>query len=186
MHTHGIATLVCSLAIGLALMAPVETARAQQKASSQDPFATFTKSLTAVPPAQALNNRGQFYVPVFSSVRMGGGRTRLDLSVTLSVHNASETQKLVLERIDYFDSAGVLVQHYIAQPIALRPFGTVEVFIAADDIRGGTGANFLVSWAASGRIAEPAIEAVMVGNIGTAGYSFATHGRAIQILEVIP
>jgi hypothetical protein len=55
------------------------------------------------------------------------------------------------------------------------------VFIAADDVRGGTGANFLVGWAASRPIAEPVIEAVMIGNVGTSGYSFAIQGQAIRI-----
>jgi Protein of unknown function (DUF3124) len=113
---------------------------------------------------------------------MGGGRTRLDLTVTLSIHNASETEVLVLERVDYFNTAGTLVQSYLARPIAVRPYGTVEVFIAADDVRGGTGANFLVGWAASRPIAEPVIEAVMIGNVGTSGYSFAIQGQAIRII----
>ena len=30
---------------------------------------------------------------------MGGGRTRLDLAVTLSIHNTSESDSLVLDRI---------------------------------------------------------------------------------------
>jgi hypothetical protein len=69
-----------------------------------------------------------------------------------------------------------------ARPIAVRPYGTVEVFIAADDVRGGTGANFLVGWAAPRPIAEPVIEAVMIGSVGTSGFSFATQGRGVRII----
>jgi len=171
-----------SFAIACALAFVVDAARAQGAASASDPFAAFSDSMTDVPAASTLNNRGQFYVPVFSSVRMGGGRTRLDFAVTLSIHNASGTEVLVLERVDYFNTAGSLIQSYLARPIAVRPYGTVEVFIAADDVRGGTGANFLVGWAASQSIAEPMIEAVMIGNVGTSGYSFAFQGRGVRII----
>jgi hypothetical protein len=35
------------------------------------------------------------------------------------------------------------------------PFSTIEVFVPTTDIRGGTGANFVVDRAATGEIAEP-------------------------------
>jgi hypothetical protein len=159
-----------------------DTARAQPRGQPGDPFAAFANSLTAVPPAAALTGKGAFYVPVFSSVRVGAGRTRVDLAVTLSIHNASESEALVLDRIDYFNTFGALVQRYVGQPVALKPFATVEVFIPVEDIRGGTGANFVVGWAATGPIAEPVIEAVMIGNIGTAGFSFAIPGRPIAVV----
>ena len=151
----------------------------EARSASDAPFAAFSESLTTVPQAP-LATHGLVYVPAFSSVHMGGGRTRLDLAVTLSIHNTSESDSLVLDRIDYFNTSGNLVQRYVEQPIALRPFGTVEVFIPADDVRGGTGANFLVSWAAVQHISEPAVQAVMVGNVGTAGYSFTSSGKPIR------
>ena len=73
---------------------------------------------------------GAFYVPVYSSVSMSQGKLRADFSVTLSVHNASETRPLVLKRIAYFDTAGKMVESYLKAPVALKPFSTVEVFIA--------------------------------------------------------
>ncbi len=142
---------------------------------------TFAGSLTAVP-AETLAVSGAFYVPVYSSVSMSQGKLRADFSVTLSVHNASETRPLVLKRIAYFDTAGKLVESYLKAPIALKPFSTVEVFIAATDVRGGTGANFVVDWAATGEIAEPAVEALMVGSVGNGHYAFITQGRPIRIV----
>ena len=85
---------------------------------------------------------GAFYVPVYSSVSMSQGKLRADFSVTLSIHNASETRPLVLKRIAYFDTSGKMVESYLKAPIALKPFSTVEVFIAATDVRGGTGSQF--------------------------------------------
>lgn len=141
----------------------------------------FADSLTTMP-ADNLAVSGSFYVPVYSSVSMSAGRLRGDFSVTLSVHNASETRPLVLKRVAYFDTSGKMVENYLKTPVALKPFSTIEVFIAATDIRGGTGANFVVDWAAAGDIAEPAVEALMVGSVGPGHYAFISQGRPIKLV----
>jgi hypothetical protein len=87
-----------------------------------------------------------------------------------------------LKRIAYFDTEGKLVESYLKAPIALKPFATVEVFIATSDVRGGTGANFVVDWAATGEIAEPAVEALMVGSVGPGHYAFISQGRPVRIV----
>ena len=84
----------------------------------------FAASLTALP-AEQLAVSGGFYVPVYSSVAMSQGKLRADFSVTLSVHNASETPPLVLKRIAYFDTSGKMVESYLKAPVALKPFATV-------------------------------------------------------------
>jgi len=142
----------------------------------------FAASLTALP-AEGLAVSGAFYVPVYSSVSMSQGKLRADFSVTLSVHNASETKPLVLKRIAYFDTVGKMVESYLKAPIALKPFSTIEVFVAATDVRGGTGANFVVDWAAAGEIAEPAVEALMVGSVGNGHYAFISQGRPLRIIK---
>jgi hypothetical protein len=58
----------------------------------------------------------------------------------------------------YFGTAGKLVESYLKAPVALKPFATIEVFIPTSDIRGGTGANFVVDRAAAGENAEPAVD----------------------------
>lgn len=141
----------------------------------------FAASLTAVP-AEPLTVSGAFYVPVYSSVSMAQGKLRADFSVTLSVHNASEIRPLVLKRIAYFDTSGRMVESYLKAPIALKPFSTIEVFIATSDVRGGTGANFVVDWAATGEIAEPVTEALMVGGVGAGHYAFISQGRPIRLI----
>jgi len=142
---------------------------------------TFANSLTALP-AEPVAATGSLYVPVYSSVSMSQGKVRADFSVTLSIHNASETRPLVLRRIAYFDTAGKMVESYLEAPVALKPFSTVEVFVPTTDIRGGTGANFVVDWAATGEIAEPVVEALMVGGIGNGHYAFTTQGRPVKVI----
>jgi len=145
----------------------------------------FAASLTAMP-TEHLAVTGAFYVPVYSSVSMSQGKLRGDFSVTLSIHNTSEAKPLVLKRIAYFDTVGKMVESYLKSPVALKPFATVEVFIAANDVRGGTGANFVVDWAATGEIAEPAVEALMVGGVGAGHYAFISQGRPIRIIKNEP
>lgn len=157
----------------ITLLSPFAPAIAQPKVNIEQAFAD---SLTALP-KQELTVSGGFYVPAYSSVAMSQGKLRVDFSVTLSVHNASETQALVLKRIAYFDTAGKQVETYLKVPVALKPLATVSIFIPTDDVRGGTGANFLVDWAATGEISEPVVEALMVGGVANAHYAFISQGR---------
>jgi hypothetical protein len=168
---------VLLLAAGAALLA-APVASAQTGPGIEQRFAT---SLTAVPP-EKLGVTGSFYVPAYSSVSMSEGRLRADFSVTLNIHNASETRPLVLRRIAYFDTNGKPVQSYLKEPVALKPFATVEVFIPTTDVRGGTGANFIVDWAADGPIAEPVIEALMLGGLGSGQYAFISQGRPVKVV----
>jgi hypothetical protein len=174
---------MCHIRLGgifLAILAGLSIPRAHaQTAGSIEQ--TFAGSLTAVP--ENLTIAGSFYVPVYSSVSMSQGKLRGDFSVTLSVHNASESRPLVLKRIAYFDTVGKMVESYLKAPVALKPFSTIEVFIAATDVRGGTGANFVVDWAAAGEIAEPAVEALMVGSVGNGHYAFISQGRPLRIIK---
>jgi hypothetical protein len=142
---------------------------------------TFSGSLTAMP-SEILGVSGAFYVPVYSSVSISQGKVRADFSVTLSIHNASETRPLVLRRIAYFDTNGKMVENYLKAPVALKPFSTVEVFVPTTDVRGGTGANFVVDWAATGEIAEPVVEALMFGGLGSGHYAFISQGRPLKLV----
>ena len=142
---------------------------------------TFSGSFTAMP-SENLGVSGAFYVPVYSSVSISQGKVRADFSVTLSIHNASETRPLVLRRIAYFDTGGKKVEDHLKAPVALKPFSTVEVFVPTTDVRGGTGANFVVDWAATGEIAEPVVEAVMFGGLGSGHYAFISQGRPVKLV----
>jgi hypothetical protein len=164
----------------LALMVLLAAPASAQPRPPEDPLADFRTSLTTAPAASALTERGTVYVPAYAAIRAGGGKTRIDLATTLGIHNTAEDKALVIERIDYFETSGRLVQKYLAQPIAVKPLGTIEIFVPRDDTRGGTGANFLVGWAAAGPIAEPLVETVMIGTVGNTSYSFVSQGRAVR------
>ena len=171
------AGLFLAILVGL-IAVHTRPAEAQTGSSIEQTFANW---LTAIP-AENLGVSGAFYVPAYSSVSMSQGKTRADFSVTLSIHNASETRPLVLKRIAYFDTGGKMVESYLKAPIALKPFSAVEVFVPTTDVRGGTGANFVVDWASTGEIAEPVVEALMLGGLGSGHYAFISQGRPIKVV----
>ena len=158
-----------------------EGMQAERKRQS-DPLLLFGSSLAEVPADAHLTVRGAVYVPAYASIRTVEGRARVDLATTLSIHNTSRDRPLILERVDYHNTDGALIQAYLAKPVTLKPFGTVEMFVASDDIRGGTGANFVVEWAAQGAMSEPVIETVMIGAVGTTSYSFVSQGRSVRMV----
>jgi hypothetical protein len=167
-----------ALLTGLVLLGAGAPAPAQM--APNDPLFASREALVPGAAIGAPVVSGEIYVPTHSSIRAGEGRTRIDLAVTLSIHNASEDRPLALTRIDYYDGAGRMVQRYLGAPVLVRPFGTVEIFVAKNDVRGGTGSNFLVGWSADGDIAEPVIEAVMIGDFANQSYSFVSNGRRVE------
>lgn len=150
-------------------------------AFAQQPEAARLHGASLAAPAPAARPvRGAIYAPAYASVRFGGGKAQLEMSTTLSLHNTSRDTPLVVERVDYCDTHGKLVQSFLKAPGALAPLATLEAFVPADDSRGGSGANFLIEWSAAGPISKPAVETVMMGSIGVTSYSFVSPGRDIE------
>ena len=153
---------------------------AAQAQTAADHPASFTGSLAELPSLEKMALRHTVYVAAYSTIRLGGGKGKVDFATTL-IHNTSEERPLILLRVDYFGTTGNRLHRYLPSPIAIRPFGSVETFVPAEDTRGGTGANFVVEWAAEGQITEPLIEAVMVGTLGAQGFSFTSRGKTMTI-----
>src|SRR5262245_40427788 len=144
-------------------------APAQAQPAPPGPLAQFSDALTDLPGNPAIL-RGRVFVPAHSSLMVGDGKDRLDLSVTLSIQNTSEMGRLVIERVDYYNVAGKPIEKYLPRAIALKPYGAIQIVVPQQDIRGGVGANFIVDWSSSDAIDEPLIEAVMIGSRGTLGH----------------
>jgi hypothetical protein len=145
-----------------------------------DPVVRFASSLTELtsdPPIV----QASVYIPAYAQIRMGSGRARLDLATTLSIHNASKESAIILKRVTYHNTAGELVQSYLDRPIALKPLATIEVFVPEAQIRGGSGANFVIDWASVLPVPDPVVEAVMIGTVGTTSYSFVSQGRGVRV-----
>lgn len=123
---------------------------------------------------------GRTLVPLHSTIPAGGGRTRLDFSGVLSIHNASSRYPLLVQRIEYRDSAGRLVRRYLEQPLALRPFASMQVVIPQQDVSGGIGPVFVVDWSMAADGDEPVVEAVLLSLYGSLGFSVISPGRRVS------
>jgi hypothetical protein len=130
----------------------------------------------------ALIPGGTVYVPVYSSVYLGLNikRRMVELAATVSVRNVSASHPIVIEWVRYYDSAGNPIRDYLDKPSALPPLGSVEFVIQRSDASGGPGANFLIRWKGPVNVDEPLIEAVMLGESGSAGISFTSRGRVVR------
>jgi hypothetical protein len=91
--------------------------------------------------------------------------------------------EIIVSKVDYYDTHGKLIRHYLANPIVLNPLETVSYLVEHKDTRGGDGANFIVEWAAEEEVAEPIIEAVMIGASSALGISFTCQGKVIEYLK---
>lgn len=156
----------------------IPAAAAERKLPERDPIVASPDALTT-PPAPAPANKGRTFVALHSTLVGQGGMKYLNFSGALSIHNASAANLLVIEKIDYRDGAGRIVESYVTKPLALQPFASLQVLIAQDDVRGGTGASFVVDWAAADSAEEPVIEALMTATAGTQGFSFLSQGRRL-------
>ena len=132
---------VLLMLFGIVLVGAIHVVNAARAQTAADSPAAFTGALTELPNIQRMKIRHRVYVPAYSTIRLGGGKGILDFATTLTIHNTSEEKPLILVRVDYFDTAGKLLHRYLEKPIALRPLGSGETFVPAQDTRGGTGAR---------------------------------------------
>ncbi len=120
------------------------------------------------------------YVPVYSHIYIGDRERPFNLAVTLSIRNTDPRNSLRLTAVDYYDTDGRLVRHYLESPVRLNPLGSIRYVVAEKDVKGGSGANFLVRWDAGAAINVPVVESVMIGAQSGQGISFTSQAREIQ------
>lgn len=127
----------------------------------------------------ALTQEKTVYVPVYSEVFVAGGG-KLNLAITLSVRNTDFNYPLVVNNVNYYNTAGKLIENFLEVPYLLEPMASTHFFVSQVDARGGVGANFIVNWSANKLANKPVIEAVMAGSTGTQGMAFMSAGREIK------
>jgi hypothetical protein len=167
------------LALGAALAA-LFAADAVSSRDRDQSAVIVSPEATAPAPEQKLSNLGRSFVPLHSTLIGQGGVTRLNFSATLSIHNASATHVLAVQQIDYRSGSGQLVESYLPAPIYLKPYASLQVIIAQDDVRAGVGASFTVDWGAAAGADEPVVDALMASFVGTRSYSFLSPGRRVS------
>ena len=152
---------------------------------SQNYYPESKKGLTWVTPetfnpSQIL--RGQkIYVPFYSELHNPSGSNSVKLAGIISIRNTSETQKIRITRVDYFNSSGELEQKCLkGENLVLSPMATTEFGINRQDESGRSGAKFIVEWVSEQSVSDPVIEALIGTDAGTQGFVFVTPGRVIE------
>ena len=120
------------------------------------------------------------YVPVYSHIYSGDREHPFYLAVTLSIRNTDPKQAISISTVDYHDSEGKLLRHYLESPINLPPFSSTRYVIKESDKTGGSGASFIVKWKSDLKVNAPVIESIMIGTKTQQGISFTSRGRVIQ------
>jgi len=141
----------------------------------------FTLSDGAV--AAAKRVKGQtIYIPCYSNVISGPPIYMVvPLRANLVIHNTDPSQPITIVRIDDYDTDGKKVSSYLKQPIKLNPLGATRVVVKETKKEAeGLGANFLIQWQADKPVNEPLIDCLMLGTLGSQGFSFTAQGRIIQ------
>lgn len=125
--------------------------------------------------------RGQtLYVPCYSHIYFRDAERTINLATTLSIRNISPTDTLSISQVSYYDSDGELVRHYLQSPRTLGPLVSTYFVVREEDLHGGVGANFIVTWTANTPVHPPMVEAVHVTTRMQLGISFTSPSRVLN------
>ena len=124
------------------------------------------------------------YVPAYSHIQHVENRIYL-LAVNLSVRNTDASHPITVATVDFYDTNGELVRSYLDSPQELGPLAIGEYVVDWQHTGGGAGATFIVEWVAGEKVAEPLVEAVMVGATGAQAMAFVRKGVVIAEREKV-
>lgn len=128
--------------------------------------------------------KGQtIYVPVYSHIYSGDREQPFYLAATLSIRNTDRKRAITLTAVDYYDSQGNFLRHYLNKPVSLNAMATQRYVVPESDKSGGSGAKFVVQWRSAEPVAEPLIEAVMISTKTQQGISFTSRGRVLEVVS---
>ncbi len=124
------------------------------------------------------------YVPVYSHIYSGDREQPFYLAATLSIRNTDRNYPVALTRVDYYDSEGKFLAHYLKRPVSLGVLATRRFVVHESDRSGGSGAKFIVAWESGKPVTEPLIESVMISTKTQQGISFTSRGQVLD--AVVP
>jgi hypothetical protein len=143
---------------------------------------SFNPETLRIPDKGGRKLRGQLlYMPIYSNIPHKEKRD-YDLSAFLAIHNTDLFKPITITRVDFFDTHGKIVKHFISSDQKLDPLATVIYTIPQKD-QSGTGANFLVEWVSDVAVNEPLIESIMKDLSGNLGLSFLSTGRIMREIQ---
>ncbi|MBU0944143.1 MAG: DUF3124 domain-containing protein [Proteobacteria bacterium] len=122
------------------------------------------------------------YVPIYSHI-YADSRFKdkpFQLTAIVSIRNTDMNNPFTLEKVDYYDSHGKLLQHYLEKPLLIAPLASTRYIVPESDTLGGSGAKFIVRWSSKESVTEPIIEGVMIGTKMQQGISFVTNSQVLS------
>ena len=128
----------------------------------------------------SLSVNDTMYVPIYSDIYSETKHVKFLLTATLSIRNTSLRDSIYIQKIDYYDTFGKLVQEYLDHTILLKPMQSIEYVVEEKDTAGGTGANFVIYWGSNATNLNPIFEGIMISTNGQQGISFSTKGISIS------
>lgn len=143
-------------------------------------FAIFPKNSHALTVQRWLGQT--VYVPVYSHI-YADSRFKdkpFQLTAIISIRNTDMENSFPLEKVDYYDSKGKLLSHYLEKPFIVAPLASTRYIVPESDTLGGSGAKFIVSWSRKDGITSPIIEGVMIGTKMQQGISFVTNSQILS------
>jgi hypothetical protein len=123
------------------------------------------------------------YVPIYSHIYSGNREQPVYLAATLSIRNTDRKHSITVTAVDYYDSKGKFLKHYLEKPLALSKMATQRFVVSESDKSGGSGAKFIVKWTSDQPVAEPLIESVMISTKTQQGISFTSRGRVLDVVS---
>lgn len=127
------------------------------------------------------------YIPVYSHI-YADSRFKdkpFQLTAILSIRNTDKMHSITVTKVDYYDSEGRLLSHYLEQELRVAPLASTRYIVPESDTLGGSGAKFIVSWSSSKGVTEPIIQGVMIGTKMQQGISFITNSQVLSGKESI-
>ncbi|GJM62855.1 DUF3124 domain-containing protein [Persicobacter diffluens] len=122
----------------------------------------------------SLSVKKKAYIPVYSDIYLISEQRKVLLTATVSIRNTCFNQTMYLNRMDYYDSKGKLLEKHVTKTIEIPPLNSVEFIIEHKEDKGGAGANYIVDYGFVQEDNAPLIEAVMIGISGNHSISFTS------------
>uniref|UniRef100_UPI003217841C DUF3124 domain-containing protein n=1 Tax=uncultured Draconibacterium sp. TaxID=1573823 RepID=UPI003217841C len=124
--------------------------------------------------------RGKTYLSIYSQIYSTTEERLHNLTSTVSIRNTNLNDTVYIAEASYYNTKGNHIRSYFEKPIYVAPMETIEIVVEFDDIKGGSGGNFVFEWIKAKESNTPFFEGVMISLYGQVGLSFSTQGIEIK------
>lgn len=128
--------------------------------------------------------KGQIlYMPIYSNIPHYIDTTNFDMSAFVTFHNTDFTNKVRIQKVQYFDTKGRMVHDFLEGKVQeLAPLETKDFYVPYRD-KSGIGANFLIEWVSDSLVTEPLVESVTISLKNHYSVAVLSQGKVIKELK---